>query len=290
LPAGKGILVTPRAGGEFLVAAGHRFSFTGPAPIAALGYEDVPPLPVADSWLDTVPAGRDLGLVAVRGAGAPGPTVAGTGTRVGQVLSDGAYYLVEPDGLTPISATEARLVLGDAANAAAYPDGRPGVIVSSVAALDAAPRSTTVAAPGYPAALPAPVTADPHTVLCAVGDGTGAARITSAQRLPLPQGAKSMRAGARADDRVADEVYVPPGTGTLAREQVGAGGGPGSLYLITDAGSKFPVPSVAAAAALGYAGARPTPVAGTVLALLPDGPSLDPVAARQVITTGGGGR
>ncbi len=286
----KGILVAPPAGGEYLVAAGHRFSFAGQAPVAALGYEDVAPLPVSDSWLDTVPAGRDLALVAVADAGAPGPTVAGGSTRVGQVLSDGAYYLVEPDGLTSISATEARLVLGDSANVAAYPDAHPEVVVSSVAALDAAPRSRTAAAAGYPAVLPRPVAVDPHTVLCALGDGTGAARITAADRLPLPAGAKTMRVDARTDDRVADEVYVPSGTGTLAREQVGAGGGPGSLYLITDAGSKYPVPSAAAAAALGYAGTRPTPVAGTVLALLPDGPSLDPVTARQVVATDGGGR
>jgi type VII secretion protein EccB len=290
LPPGKGILVAPRAGGEYLVSAGHRFALPGQAPVAALGYEDITPLTVSDSWLDTVPAGRDLGLVAVPGAGAPGPIVAGNSTRVGQVLTDGAYYLVESDGVAPISPTEARLVLGDSANAAAYPDGGPVVLATSVAALDGAPRSRTPGAAGYPAAQAAPVVTDPHTVLCAVGDGTGAARITTADRVPLPSGAKAMRVTGSADDRVADEVYVAPGTGTLVREQVGAGGGTGSLYLITDAGAKYPVPSLAAAAALGYAGARPAPVAGTVLALLRDGPSLDPVAARQVVASGGGGR
>jgi type VII secretion protein EccB len=293
LPAGQALFVTPPSGGEFLVTSGHRFRLTSQAAIAALGYEDVPATPVSDSWLDTVPAGRDLALLAVSDAGAPGPTIGGTPTQVGQVLGDGSYYLVQADGVAPIGATEARLVLGDSADVAAYPNGRPSVVQLSVAALAAAPRSPVAAQSGtadYPRALPTVATVSPNAVLCAVGDGTDDAEIIAAGGLPLPQGAKVMRVGQRTDDRVADEVYVPPGSGTLVRERVGTGGGTGAMYLITDAGTKYPVPSQDAAAALGYAGVTPKQVAGTLLALLPTGPSLDPVAARQVVVSGGGGR
>ena len=279
LPSGAAVLVSPGDGSEFLVTGGLRYRMAGQAPVAALGYENVPAVPVAPSWLDTVPVGRDLDLVAVPGAGSPGPAIDGRRTLVGQVLGDGAFYLVRAHGVTPIGATEARLVLGDSANAAAYPDDRPSVLTMSVAALDAAPRAGT-AAPGYPSTLPRPLATAPNTAVCAVADGSGAVRITTSDRLP----GRLTPVGTETDARVADEVSVPPGTGALVREQVGAGGAPGALYLVTDSGRKYPVPGDAAAAALGYAGVRPATVSGTELALLPTGPSLDPVAARQVVT------
>jgi type VII secretion protein EccB len=290
LAAGKALLVTPSSGVEFLITAGHRYWLPGQAEVAALGYEDVPAVPVAASWLDSVPAGRDLGMVAVADAGAPGPRIGGTSTRVGQVLGDGAFYLVTPDGVAPIGETEARLVLADPANTSAYPDGRPDVVRLSAAALDGAPRSPRQDTSSYPAGLPTVVAEDNDVVLCAVGDGTDSAQISTSTRLPLPQGGAATRVTARTDDRVADEVYVPPGSGALVREQVGGSAGTGAIYLVTDTGMKYPVPSQDAVAALGYGGVSPRSVAGTLLALLPTGPSLDPVAARQVVASDGGGR
>ncbi len=128
----------------------------------------------------------------------------------------------------------------------------------SLAALDAAPRSATAAGgqggADYPAALPAVLASTGNLVLCAVGDGTDDATVVTSAALPLPAGAKVMPVGRQTDERVADEVYVPPGTGTLVRERVGAGGPTGTTYLVTDAGLKYPVPSADAVAALGYGG------------------------------------
>ena len=292
LAAGRALLVAPPGGAEYLVTAGHRFRLPTRAAVAALGYEGVPAVGVSDRWLATVPAGRDLGLVAVPDAGAPGPTVGGTRTLVGQVLGDGTFYLVRSDGVAPISETEARLVLGDSANVNAYPNGRPAVQQMSFAALDAAPRSATTSgttAADYPATLPTVAGAGGNLVLCAVGDGVDDATIMTSTALPLPQGAKAMQVGQHTDDRVADEVYVPPGTGTLVRELVGTGGPTGTTYLVTDAGMKYPVPTPDAVAALGYGGSQARAVAGTLLALLPTGPALNPVAARAPVQFGQGG-
>jgi type VII secretion protein EccB len=286
LATGEALLVAAPSGDEFLITAGHRFRLAGQAPVAALGYEGRPTLRVAANWLDTVPVGRDLGLVAVPGAGAPGPSVGGRPTLVGEVVYDGSYYLVAHDGVLPISQTEALLVLGDPADSAAYPDGRQSPVPLPVSALDTAPRAASTAdSAGYPATVPKPAPVDQGTVLCAVGNGNGDARIVTSARVPLPAGGRSLSVSQRTDDRVADEVFVPPGTGALLRQQVG-GGEPGPLYLVTDTGMKYPVPTDADAAALGYAGAATTPVAGTVLDLLPQGPSLDSVAARQPVPGG----
>jgi type VII secretion protein EccB len=295
LALGQALLVAPPGGADFLITGGHRFRLTDRAAVAALGYEGLATVRVSDSWLSTVPAGRDLGLVDVPDAGAPGPTVGGTRTTVGQVLGDGTFYVVRGDGVQPVSETEARLVLGDAANAPAYPNGRPAVVRMSFAALDGAPRSrsagpASTSPTDYPHALPTIVSPGGNAVLCAVGDGIDQAAVIVSGALPLPRGAQVMQVDQRTDDRVADQVYVPPGTGTLVRERVGDGVGTATTYLITDAGMKYPVPHADAVAALGYGGVTPRQVAGTLLALLPTGPSLDPVAARQVVRSGGGAR
>jgi type VII secretion protein EccB len=285
LGAGQALLVSAAGGDSFLVADGRRYRLAGQAPVAALGYEDVPVRRVSAAWLDTVPAGPDLGLVDVPGAGDQGPVVGGVATRVGQVLGDGDYYLVESDGVSPIGATEARLVLGDSADAAAYSGGRAGVVTLPVSALDAAPRSRRAdPGAGYPIAVPVPAAVVSGAVLCSVSGG-GSARILTADRLPLPSGGRAVQVDVRTDARVADEVYVPPGTGVLVRERVGSGAAVGGLYLITDAGLKYPVPGQAAAAALGYSGAPAVPVSGAVLGLLSTGPSLDPVAAQRVVVS-----
>jgi type VII secretion protein EccB len=299
LAPGRGVLVSLPSGGLFLLTEGHRFKVVDQASAAALGYEGEPSVPVSDNWLDTVPAGRDLGLITVPDSGDNGPTVGGTRTRVGQVLSDGGFYLVHADGLTPISQTEANLVLDNAANAAAYSDGRPAPVRVPVSAVDGAPRSasvgtaaaaTTSDAADYPRTLPIVTPAASGVVLCALGDGQDSAEIVAERSLPLPQGGKVMPVSVRTDDRVADEVYVPPGSGALVREELGAGAGIGTLYLVTDAGMKYPVPTPDAQAALGYAGMSAHQVSGTLLALLPTGPTLDPTAARQSVVVGGGTR
>jgi type VII secretion protein EccB len=287
LPGDEALLVAAPTGDDFLITAGHRFHLAGQAPVAALGYEGAPTVRVPANWLDTVPVGRDLGLVAVPGAGTPGPSVGGRPTLVGQVLTDGSYYLVARDGLVPISQTEALLVLGDPRDSAAYPDGRQSAVPLPVAALDTAPRSRSAGdTAGYPRSVPKLAPVDQATVLCAVGNGNGDTRISTSAAVPLPPGGRSLSVAVRTDDRVADEVFVPPGTGALLRQQVG-GGQPGPLYLVTDTGMKYPVPTDADAAALGYAGATATAVAGTVLDLLPQGPSLDVAAARQPVPGGG---
>ncbi|HEY3611187.1 MAG TPA: type VII secretion protein EccB [Pseudonocardiaceae bacterium] len=286
LATGAGLLVALRSGQGYLITDGHRYRLPDQASLGALGYRTQSAFAVSTNWLATVPAGRDLGLVAVPGVGAAGPTVGGAATRVGQVLSANGDYLVRRTGLVPITPIEAALVLDNNADAPAYPDGRPRVLaVSAAAAANAPIAQSATDDTGYPRTLPVLASQSQGAVLCAVGDGQDDTRIMAEPALPLPNGAKPMPVTNRTDDRVAAEVYVPPGTGALVRELVGAGGTTPTTYLITDAGMKYPVPSADALKALGYGAATAQPVAGTLLALLPTGPSLDPAAARQEVAS-----
>jgi type VII secretion protein EccB len=284
-----GLVVVDPGDHRWLLAQGHRFRLADDTIAVALSYDRVVPLPVSWSFVDAVPAGPDLGPLPVDGAGAAGPRLAGRSTRVGQVVQvsgqAGNLYLVEAGGLAPVDALPARLVLATPANAAAYPGGDPAVLTVPPAAVAQAHRLDQVFA-DRPARLPAATAADPAAAVClsAAGPTGVVTALWLAARPPLPAGARPVAVldGAATTDRTADQILVAPGTGLLAAERQ-SGGAPagGTTYLVTDQGVRFPVASGAALTALGYKPAQRNPVASILLALLPVGPALDPVAAAR---------
>ncbi len=84
-------------------------------------------------------------------------------------------------------------------------------------------------------------------------------------------------------------AVVRPGGGVLVRALSAPGVGGGTVYLLTDTGRKYALSTPAVADSLGYAGVVPVPVPTTLLALVADGPALDPAAAAQVPVVGGPG-
>src|SRR5262249_4862289 len=204
-----------------------------------------------------------------------------TPTRVGQVLQVGTvaagprYYLVRADGLVGITQTEAGLVLGNPANAAAYGGGAGQPRATSAYAGSKAARSAVPPATGCPDRTPRPVQPPaPGTALCAEGDGLHDTVLFTAPALPVPAGAAVSQV-ADAGGRTADQVYVPPGSGALVAATQSPGAPAGTTYLITDTGRRYPVPTPDAVSALGYRAADRVGVGSTVLALLPTGVPLD---------------
>jgi type VII secretion protein EccB len=287
LGTGQGLLASTDSGQVFLVADGFRFRILNSGTLTALHYDTIGQLPVALNWLGSVPAGPDLSLVDIDGSGSSGPDVGGQSTRVGQVLTDGEYYVVRSDGLEPVSQTEAYLITGDQHNANAYPNNQPAPIPTSVAAISATARSHQTGTAGFPGQLPRIVGLGANPALCATGDGTNGSVITVGSALPLPAGAQPI--GVSGSGQQADQVYVPPSSGVLVREQTGLTTNTGATYLVTDTGKKYPVPTPAAIASLGYGSITPTDVAEPLLALLPDGPALDPNKAGIPVNEGGTG-
>jgi hypothetical protein len=170
------------------------------------------------------------------------------------------------------------------ANAAAY-QGPPAPVEVRSADVAAAPKVAAARAGGAdPAAFPdripgkAPITGNSVT-LCAQGN-----RLLVSAEFPLPGGARAIQVATRSEAREADEVYAPPSGGAVVVET-----GSATTYLVTDSGRKYPVVSTQALAALGYGGVDRQPVAGSLLALVPTGPALDPATAGRPAPSGGTG-
>ena len=302
VPDGHGLLVQTPKGDRYLITAGLKYRIADDNVMTALGYQAASTVPVAAAWLNAVPSGRDLALMAVPGVGAAGPHVGGVKRKVGEVLTvDNAvagrtlYYLVRADGLEPIPQIEAALIVADNANAAGYTDGpqapRP-VSVSDATAVSASPAGDD--AKGYPAGVPAPVGALGNgTVVCATGDGTSPSQIAIGVAFPLPPGARTVPTGAPQGGTVADEVYLPPGTAALAT--IHADPAPQNsqttppappVYLITDAGTKYQLTDDQARPALGYGNAAPATLTKNALGMLPTGPNLDEADAQKAVVVG----
>jgi len=280
---------------SYLVADGRRFRVRSTAVVVALGYDGTEPVTVSDAWVGAIPAGPELALIRVAGSGDTGPRIGDLDTAVGQVLVadnvGGAqrYYRVRAGSLEPITQTEAALILGSRANRQAYGDRTPAPVQVSAADVAASGKVAATrsadnpATADYPALVPELVPVPPGaTVLCATSAGTGPATLRVAPRVPVPAGARAV-AVPRGDGETptADRIYVPPGAGVLAIER--RQGGAATGYLVSDEGVRYPVGSDDDVRALGYGGVRAVPVARTLLALLPTGPTLDSASAHEVV-------
>jgi len=295
LPADKAVLVRTPDQTTFLAWQDRRLRFAQRSALVALGYGNARAFDVAPAWINALPVGKDLRPPDIAGRGQPGPDIDGRPTRVGQVFTTSTaggqdYFLLLPDGLSAASRTDAALVLGDPASAAAYPGQQVVAGQLSAAAVAAAPRSATSSVTdGFPPSPPQVVEAG------SPGAGTPCARIAfradgepavSVAFGTAPAGV-TPGAGPADDTRAADKVLVPPGGGLIVRDLPAPGVGGGTLFLITDLGVKFPLASDEVAVTLGYSGVEPVLVPSTLLAFLPTGPALDPAAAAVAQPAGG---
>jgi hypothetical protein len=80
-------------------------------------------------------------------------------------------------------------------------------------------------------------------------------------------------------------VFVPGGRGAVVRDLPAPGVTTGTLYLVTDAGMRFPIASQTDLGALGYGEVTPQTISTNVLSLLPTGPTLSVQAARNAAVT-----
>jgi ESX secretion system ATPase EccB len=298
-PAGRllgddAVLVSTADGDVHLLWHGHRYRVPEPRVVlAALGWADKVPVPVALALVNAVPAGADLARIALPGRGSRVPRL--PGARVGQVFraetQGGArqYAVATPDGLASITQVQADLLLGDPDTVAAV--GRHEATRVSPGELAAAAHAVSLAPAAGDAAPPAstPRLAGARGI-CAVVRGVEAGVEVRVDDAPAstgpPEGwAAGVATGGRSSGGhvLADTVVVPPGTGALVRAETAANGPGGTAYLVTDLGVRYPLAGPEVAAMLGYPGSGYSRLPAALVALLPTGPALDPAAAEQPV-------
>ena len=270
-----------------LVWQGHQYPVPDEdAVLEGLTLRTQPQVEVGTAWLSGLPAGEPLRLEPVAGRG--GPSTAVAGGVVGQVRvvrsGDGAqYYQVAVDRIVEITEVQAAVLLADPATAAlAYGGGVAQALPLSAAEANTAAR---VELPDPvptdpPATAPAMAEVDgPEETVCAGFSGADGipelavgATVDTTEASPSPQ-------QAAAGTVLADLVVVAPGTGALVEARPSGEARRGALFLVTDEGWAYPVPSADAAARLGYGGVEPVAMPDQLVARVPAGPALSVTAA-----------
>ncbi|MDP4506634.1 type VII secretion protein EccB [Nonomuraea turcica] len=254
------------------------------------------PRKVPTAWLTALPAGHDF----------KGPDVANRGKKVrtggqataaivGQVFTVPAlpgtaarWYVLLDDGLAPITAVQARLLLEDPASKKAYGNRPVQPIQIDAASANAAPSRQNVMDTTLPTAMPNVITVPGSVPLCSVYAntmaGSVAAKVTVGSRIAIPS-----PANAGVQNRF-DQVLLPPGSAVVAGVLPGEGqlgAVAGTLSLISDQGVRYPVPSADVLTKLGYDAADIAPVPASIMHSIPQGPALDPAAAMVPLTVAG---
>ena len=283
IPLGRGEALVVSGGGEtFLIWQGRRLRMAQPWMARALGYDGAA-LPVEPGWLDSVPAGPDLGPALIPSRGSAGRPVDGRPARIGSLFvarTPGAperRFVLRPDGLAELTPLAYAIVAADPQTTAQVYGGQPALPRElSPGALTQLPVSRGPVLPaGLPETPPRLRETDPASPWCVRQDLSGAG-VDIVVGSPMPEGFVVRDAvGMTRDSRTATAVKVAAGEGGLVRPgRVDQAPGAG-FYLVTDAGVKYPVATAETAKRLGFPPGTARPVPRRLLEMLPTGPLLE---------------
>lgn len=277
-----GLLVKDAAlGMEYLVWHGRRHLVQEPRVLVPALFGAVTPAPVGTSWLNALPAGMDLAALPITNREKRSDAVPGRRNGdllVAQTGSGPQHYLVLADGVAPITPVQQVILSGRFGH---QPIEVPVSEVTSLPTSDQLPQAASNGQP--PATPPHLVTVDRGQQICAVTRESGSPpELTVGGAVPGAE--RATPTGSVSPDGIplADQILAPAGRITVLK----ALGSPGSYSIVTDLGIRYPVPSAAALALLGYPAEGALDVPPSLILLIPTGPSLDPRAATMPAVAG----
>ncbi|GAA3004942.1 type VII secretion protein EccB [Streptosporangium longisporum] len=292
-PFGRSAAMVVEEGSQTWLLWGDRRMRVPPQSLRALTEEQ--PRQVPAVWLNALPIGPDFRApaMATRGRTVRGPD--GGRSAVGRIYTVPAaaggtakWYVLLADGLAPLTPAQADLMLQDPASKRAYGRAPVRAVEIDAATANGMRRSATrLGQAGLPEVMPKVVSPDPASPVCAVyadtERGSTRARLTvgSTVRIPAPP-------GGRFDQDSVDQVVLPPGSASLVGVLPGNGrlDAVGSLFLISDQGRRHAITSAESLPSLGYTAADVAPLPAHIVHLIPQGPTLDPAAARNPVPLG----
>lgn len=283
-PADSALLVTDtKDDNEYLVWHDQRYQITDKNSVSvALRLDSEVNVPVGDAWLKALPEGKDIGPLKTEGRIGSTSQV-GSGLKVGQVVQvEGTdkgdqYYLTDTDKLLPISELQAMI------QQAKYGSMKQMSLSDAAAAAKGkAPGSGKEEPPATRPRFARP--ANSNTTLCAAyRNGSFSPHVLLNSTVPAGGGLPTEQTTST-DTPLADRVWVPPGGGALVESLPAPTAKDGPLYLVTDSGIRYAIPTADALKALGYKqGDHFSKLPASLLVRVPEGPALDPDAARAAL-------
>lgn len=251
--------------------------------LPALTWASERPVPVAPALLNALPAGGDLGRVPIADQGRQSAKV--DGARVGEVFvveSQGGgrqYAVAKRDGLAGITQVQADLLL----TAGRQDDPTP----MSQGEYARVPKVDPLVSedPGAPPAnRPELVSTDSGGICGQVRDDNGVHQVLTGANLPDLRDVARTAARSAQGAALADHILVEPGRGAVVEAAAAPGLGGGAVSVVTDLGRRHAVSGPDVLGMLGYGNAKPLRLPANLVALVPAGEALDPVAARSPAT------
>jgi type VII secretion protein EccB len=273
------------SGKIYVIYEGKRLLVDSEDTLRVLGLSNSPIVQVLPAWLNAIPEGTPLEPIAVPNAGTPGsPEIAGEQTVIGQVFdAQGEFFIMQRDGLVPISATQSMLLTG--IGGARDPNGQQSEALE-IRTADTVGKVSKAASPApkdqpedAPKPLPLP-NSDPMLCLdysSETPDKPLDVKVGGSLSDDVP---RVEPAGGNAGGRLADGIALPGGQFSLMRSVAGSDPNQGNLFILTGDGLKYPVPSKDVLTLLGYANVDIWPVPRGIADMIDTGPALDPKVAK----------
>lgn len=247
---------------------------------------------VGRSWLDMLPEGPPIEPIELQQAGTQSIAVSGRNDiRVGTLLivetSGGGsqYYLAGKNRLQPITELQYDIQRAYSPTLAAYDGSEPRAVplAPSLAAAARQLPQDSLNTSTAPAVLPAIARLrDGEATVCASFDpGEATPQLHVDPTLPP---ADPLTATTRRNAKgtpLADRVHVPAGWAAVIEAMPSSLAPIGTLTVVTDMGRHYPLASPEVLAILGYSAVSPVRLPASLVARLPEGPSLDPSAAAR---------
>ncbi|HEU0090222.1 MAG TPA: type VII secretion protein EccB [Pseudonocardiaceae bacterium] len=277
LGAAEALLVAEqRTGATFLVWGGHRLPVQLDDGAVTLAYrlDDVVPRKVSTGLLNAIPEGAALAPPTIPGAGDPAPFRPLTGVRVGDVLrvvlagEPESFFLVRQHGVQQVAPAVANLIRARL--------GRTDDVQTfTPAAIAEVPKVVNQQFADFPPQVPTIHRIAAAPVACLAWPGTEQQPVVTVSADGALLAGKGVEVPGATSGQ-ADRVFLELGSGALVRGVVpGQRPDTGQIWLVTEQGLRYGVPSVEVARALGFT-EQPTPAPESILRLLKSGPALDP--------------
>jgi type VII secretion protein EccB len=282
------VVVNPSGDERYLIWHNRRYLLRSPTVVIPALFGAVNPLPVGTAWLNGLPEGLDIGSI-VTGSQTGSPSSAVPGRNIGDLVSVQTatrvqYFIVFNDGLAVIDELQKDIYAAQS---------------TSVHIIPLTPGDMTRAPVSHQVQVPSGQNAPPETPP-ALGQATSGQPLCAASHNPstLPDvsvggtitaAGPGIATGSAADTgtSLADRIVVPGGRIAVVRAVQTPGASTGALFLVTDSGLRYSVPSEEVLQTLGYPASAAIDVLASLVSRIPAGPALDPAAATRPVSANG---